>query len=281
MGGAANYSPCGKAKERMNLILLFVDDFVSEGRARLTGRRLAHVRSVHRVGTGDALRVGLLGGKKGTGRIAHIDDFALDMDVELDQEPPPKLPLTLIVALPRPKALNRIVAAATSLGASSLVLLNTWKVEKSYWKSPRLSESNLLHQRILGLEQAADTVLPNLRIERLFTPFVRDALPILGEGSTRLLAHPGACAPCPSDAKGPCTLALGPEGGFVASEVAALEDAGFLQVGLGARTLRVETAMAVSVGRLFCGGQHWRSEEQGNERCGTPSSVAGCAAPWA
>jgi RsmE family RNA methyltransferase len=174
--------------------------------------------------------------------------------VELDRDPPPKLPLTLLVALPRPKALNRVVAAATSLGAARIVLLNAWKVEKSYWGSPRLSDGSLMHQRVLGLEQAVDTILPELRLERLFAPFVRDDLPGMAKGSTCLLAHPGAETPCPAGAEGPCTLAIGPEGGFVPGEVSALEAAGFRPVGLGDRTLRVETALAAAVGRLFCAG---------------------------
>jgi RsmE family RNA methyltransferase len=182
------------------------------------------------------------------------------MDVELDRCPPPKLPITLLLALPRPKALNRVLVAATSLGAVRIVLLNAWRVEKSYWGSPRLSDGNLLHQRMLGLEQAVDTVLPELRLERLFSPFLRDGLPPLAEGAVRLLAHPGAEAPCPPGVEGPCVLALGPEGGFVAGEVAALRDAGFTPVGLGRRTLRVETAMSAAVGRLFCGLETRRLE---------------------
>jgi len=243
----------------MNLVLLRAGDFAPPGpgggggRARLAGRRLEHVLRVHRAKAGGTLRVGLLGGRMGAGRVVSIDASALEMDVELDGDPPPKLPLTLIVGLPRPKALDRIVAAAASLGAARIVLLNAWKVEKSYWGSPRLSEANLLHQRILGLEQAADTVLPELRLERLFAPFVRDALPALAEGSARLLAHPGAGAPCPHGVEGPCTLAIGPEGGFVPGEVAALEGAGFSPVSLGARALRVETALAAAVGRVSRG----------------------------
>jgi RsmE family RNA methyltransferase len=233
------------------LVLLFEGDFVSGGRARLAGRRLEHVLGVHRAKAGDCLRVGLLGGKIGVGRVASLDASALEMDVELDRDPPPKLPLTLLVALPRPKALNRVLVAATSLGAARIVLLNAWRVEKSYWGSPRLSDGNLLHQRVLGLEQAVDTVLPELRVERLFAPFARDGLPRLAEGASCLLAHPGAGAPCPSGVEGPCVLALGPEGGFVAGEVEALRGAGFAPVGLGPRTLRVETALAAAVGRLW------------------------------
>ncbi|MDR1841697.1 MAG: 16S rRNA (uracil(1498)-N(3))-methyltransferase [Holophagales bacterium] len=161
----------------MNLILLFPDDFVSERRVRLTGRRLEHVSSVHSAKVGDSLLTGLLGGMMGRARVIALDENALEMDVSLDSPPPPKLPLTLVLALPRPKVLNRVISAATSLGTVRIVLLNAWRVEKSYWKSPRLDEANLFHQRVLGLEQAKDTVLPELRLARFFAPFLRDELP--------------------------------------------------------------------------------------------------------
>jgi len=235
----------------MNLVLLFPEDFVSTGLVRLRGRRLEHIRSVHRVTLGDELTVGLLDGMVGKGRLTLLEEARLEMQVELVQAPPPKLPLTLVLALPRPKVLNRVVAAATSLGVSRLFLVNAWKVEKSYWKSPRLSEENLLLQRILGLEQAKDTRLPELQLRRLLRPFAEEELPEIARGSRALVAHPGSVAPCPRTVEGPVTLAMGPEGGFIPAEIELLARAGLQPVDLGPRILRVETALAALVARLY------------------------------
>jgi RsmE family RNA methyltransferase len=235
----------------VNLLILRDEDFLDAGRVRIEGRRLRHVAEVHRARAGDELAVGLLGGKMGRGRVTRLDDQALEMEVALDQTPPPKLPLTLVLALPRPKVLNRVLAAATSLGAARIYLVNAWKVEKSYWKSPRMEEANLLLQRILGLEQARDTRLPELHLRRLLRPFAEDELPGLLEGSTALLAHPGAAAVCPRAVDGAVTLVIGPEGGFIPAEVDLLGRSGCLPVDLGPRILRVETAVAAIVGRLF------------------------------
>jgi len=235
----------------MNLVLLFEEDLVARGRARLSGRRFLHVREVHRALAGQELKVGLLGGRIGRGCVTAMDEGSLELELVLDQDPPPKLPFTLIVALPRPKVLNRVVASATSLGVARIVFLNAWKVEKSYWKSPRLAEENLRHQCLLGLEQAGDTVLPELQVARLFRPFVEDALPALAAGFRKLLAHPGAPGPCPRDLREPVLLALGPEGGWVDAEVASFLKAGFEAVSLGPRILRTETAVAALAGRLL------------------------------
>jgi len=237
----------------LNLILLLDEDFAAPGRARLTGRRRQHVLEVHRAGVGDELVAGRLDGAVGRARVTALEDEggALCLDVELDQPPPPKLPLTLVLALPRPKVLNRVLAAATSLGAARIYLVNAWKVEKSYWKSPRLEPGNLLLQRLLGLEQARDTVLPELHLRRLLRPFAEDELPGLCAGTLALLAHPGSAVPCPRDPGRPVTLVIGPEGGFIPAEVELLGRAGCRPVHLGERILRVETAVAALTGRLF------------------------------
>jgi RsmE family RNA methyltransferase len=187
----------------------------------------------------------------GRGRVRHLDTESLELELTLDQEPPPKLPLTLVLAAPRPKVLNRVVAAATSLGAARLVLLNAWKVEKAYWASPRMRPENLREQMVLGLEQAKDTVLPDLRLARLFRPFVEDDLPgLVGQG-TGLVAHPGGGVAPPRALVAPVTVAIGPEGGWIEAELQSLMQAGLRPLDLGPRILRTETALAALVGRLF------------------------------
>jgi len=235
----------------MNLLILTEEDFLAPGRVRLTGRRLKHVTEVHRAKAGDELAVGLLEGALGRGRVTRLDAEALELEVVLDQTAPPKLPLTLVLAMPRPKVLNRVLAAATSLGVARIYLVNAWKVEKSYWHSPRLAEANLLLQRILGLEQARDTLLPELHLRRLLRPFAEDELPGLCRGTQALLAHPGSEAACPRAVAGPVTLVIGPEGGFIPAEIDLLARSGCRPVHLGERILRVETAVAALVGRLF------------------------------
>jgi RsmE family RNA methyltransferase len=234
----------------MNLLLLLEEDFITPPRARLAGRRLAHAREVLGAKPGDALRVGRFGGPMGEGRILRLDEEALELEVSLDQNPPPKLPLTVLLALPRPKALDRCLQSAASLGVARIVLLNAWRVEKAYWASPKLEAAHLREQLILGLEQSRDTILPELHLARLLVPFLEKDLPDLARGTRKLLAHPGADAPCPRGLEGPAMLALGPEGGWIAPELESFAAAGFEPVSMGPRVLRTETAIAALVGRI-------------------------------
>jgi RsmE family RNA methyltransferase len=165
--------------------------------------------------------------------------------------PPPALPVTLVLSLPRPKVLRRVLRSASALGVKRVILLNSLRVEKSFWQSPFLDGASLKEELILGLEQARDTVLPEVVLRPLFKPFVEDELPALIRGTLPLVAHPAASSPCPRDLSRPVTLAIGPEGGFIPYEIERLVSKGFTPIHLGERILSIETVLPFLLSRLF------------------------------
>lgn len=235
----------------MNLLLLEDGDFIAADRVLLQGRRLKHLQEVHRATVGDSLRVGRLGGLMGQGQLLRLDSDAAELQISLEQSAPAKLPLTLLLALPRPKMLKRVLQTVASMGVPKLILLNSYRVEKSFWQTPFLQPEAIREQLILGLEQARDTVLPEVIIEKRFKPFVEDQLPQLAAGSLGLVGHPGPYPACPRTVEGQVTLAVGPEGGWIPYEVEKLAAAGLQPVQLGERILRVETAVSALLARLF------------------------------
>jgi RsmE family RNA methyltransferase len=236
----------------MNLILLEADDLLAGGhRARINGRRLRHVRDIHRAAEGDRLRVGLVNGLMGHATVVRLDDKTLELDVRLQESPPPPLPVTVLLALPRPKSLRRVLQGLTAMGVKRIYLMNSCRVEKSYWQTPLLRPQALRAQLLLGLEQGRDTQVPCVELRPLFKPFVEDELAAIAATSLRLVAHPEAAHDCPRGLQQPATVAVGPEGGFVQYEIDLLVKQGFEAVALGPRRLRVEQAMAALLGRLF------------------------------
>ena len=235
----------------MNIVLLEPQDYLDANRVRLRGARAQHIREILGAETRQIIKVGALGGRLGSGEILHIDGDAVELRIELERAPPPKLPLTIVLALPRPKMLRRILRTVAELGVRELILVNTAKVEKSYWQTPALDATTVRDYFIDGLQQAGDTVLPTLTLEKLFKPFVEDRLPALLQNRYGLVAHPGSAAACPVDIARDCVLAIGPEGGFTAYEVDKLVQAGMCRVHLGARILRVENALTALIARLF------------------------------
>ena len=237
----------------MNLILLSPSDFTdaTQTTVRLIGRRRDHALAVCKVAVGDTLRVGLINGNRGMGVVTTLAGDHMEMTVDLCDPPPPPLPLTLVLSLPRPKALKRCIEAVTAMGVKTIFIIESWRVDKSYWSSPALAESILRDHMLLGLEQGGDTVLPCIEIRKRFKPFVEDELPGLMRGSLAIVGHPSAEKPCPFAVPGPVTLAIGPEGGFIPFEIELLEKIGFIPVSLGKRILRVEYALPAIIGRLF------------------------------
>lgn len=235
----------------MNMILLLPDDFLPGGRrVRLSGRRLQHVREVHRATVGDTLRVGLLEGRTGSGEVLQLTDEILDLEVRLDQEPPPALPVTLVLALPRPATIGRILQGLAATGVKRIFLINGRRVEKSYWTSRALAKDAMRDHLLQGLEQARDTVLPEVSLRPRFRPFVEDESADLIRGTRALVAHPEAACECPRGIAGGISLAVGPEGGFVPFEVDLLRANGFTAVSLGSRPMRVEHVIPFLIGRL-------------------------------
>ncbi len=236
----------------MNIVLLFPCDFIGDtNRVRLSGRRLHHVRNVLRASVGDSLCVGIAGADIGEAVITLFNDEALEMEVKADCPPPPSLPVTIVLALPRPKVMRRVLVSMTTMGVKRIILVNASRVEKSYWKSPLLEKDELDKNIIAGLEQARDTIFPEISMRPLFKPFAEDELPGIIEGSLPLIAHPEARDACPRDVRQSVTLAVGPEGGFISYEIEKLLACGFKAVHIGDRILRVETAIPVLLSKLF------------------------------
>lgn len=237
----------------MNLLLLEPGERDAAGEALLRGRRAAHLRSVLGAAPGTRLPAGEVGGRMGEAEVLAVEGEAVRVRAVLDRDPPPPSPAALLLGMPRPKVLRRVLQAVAAAGVKEVVLLGSWRVERSYFGSPLLAPEAVRAELLLGLEQGRDTVLPEVRVRRLFKPFAEDELPAWRPAARRLLAHEAARAPLealPRGAGREALLAVGPEGGFTPYETGVLEAAGFATFSLGPRALRVEAALAWALGQV-------------------------------
>ena len=241
----------------MNLLLLEDADLEpgagATRRAVVGGERVQHVRKVLRAKVGDMLEVGRLGGGIGRGRIVDVSRERVVLELgPLDREPPALLPVTLVLALPRPKFVGRILQASAAMGVKRILLIHTARVEKNYWNSSVLKPASLRRHLMLGLAQARDTALPE--IECLSGPrdLTESLLALVRDHDQVLVGDASGTEPCPLGVNAPTALLVGPEGGFLDEELASCENAGATVVNLGPRALRVEHAVVALLSRLAC-----------------------------
>jgi len=238
----------------VNLLLLDPSEVVNS-QARISGRRADHIRQVLRKKTGDALKAAVLGQGRAPARL--VSEEKKELVVELGPLTPEPQPLvSLVVALPRPKALSRLLQTVASFGVRRLDLVAGYRVDKSYFDSPRLAPERLREDLWLGCEQGAQSWLPAIEVEPSFRTFIEERLPRLQESEPcrELLLDPGAArtlAAADAPHHGPVRLAVGPEGGWTTAELGCFERAGFSGIRLGAPILRTETAIVAALGQLL------------------------------
>ena len=232
----------------MNIILLTPDDWLDDRVAVLTDRRHQHVRGVIKASTGDSLRVGLIDGECGSGRVIMSNDCETRLEITLDQPAPPRHPCDIVLALPRPKMLRRVLRTVAEMGVVNLHLIHSARVEKSFWQSPLLSQEKIRAALLAGLERSGDTRLPTVSLHHRFRPFVEDQLPELIDNRTCCIAHPNAAVGL-DEQSGKAIIMLGPEGGFVPFEVELAQSIGASAVHLGKRVLSVDTAVTAALAR--------------------------------
>jgi RsmE family RNA methyltransferase len=241
----------------VNLILVEPGELEGDT-VRLADRRAAHLRAVIGARVGSRVRVGVLGGGTGTAEVLEDDGVAMQLRVAIAEAPRPPLPVELVLAVPRPKVLSRTIEIAAAFAVERIALTNAWRVDKSYLGSPRIAPAALAEAARLGAEQGATTHVPPIAVHRRLMELFDARWPAGGApatSETKLIAHPGA--PPLEDALaegarrvGPITLAIGPEGGWIAREVETFVARGFTAVSLGSAILRVEAAVAAALGQL-------------------------------
>ncbi len=217
---------------------------------RIGGRRAAHLIDVLGVEVGATVEAGVLDGRIGRATVERVEAGAVVLRTTMERDPPPRLDIRLVLALPRPKGLRRILQGCAAMGVRSIHLINSWRVEKSYWGSPLLAPDRIREELALGAEQGRDTVLPEVEIHSRFKPFVEDRLPRIAEGTRRLVGDGAAAAKCPARVSEAVTLVIGPEGGLIPYEVETLRSIDFEAVRIGRRAMRVEQAVPAFLGRL-------------------------------
>ena len=129
----------------MNIVLLSDDEVDAQGGATLEGRRFNHLSRVLKVVPNQKIRVGIIDGGRGTAIVSEINDQHVRLQIDIREPPLLAHPVTPIIALPRPKMLRRIFRQCAEFGVEEIHLINSYRVEKSFWQTPLLRPATLTH----------------------------------------------------------------------------------------------------------------------------------------
>jgi 16S rRNA (uracil1498-N3)-methyltransferase len=218
-----------------------------------------HLSRVLRLSVGDQVQVFDGRGREFSGKVDRVGRTAATviLESEVTPAPEPSVRLTLVQAVPKGDAMDRIVRDATMLGVAAILPLVSARAEVSVG---RLEASGRVDrwQRIAvaSVKQCGRAVVP-----AVLRPGTLEGCLGRAEAARRyLLAEPGllpadtvgvrslSAEPAPASAM----IIVGPEGGWTADEVEVARRAACTPLTLGPRTLRADAAAAVAIAALQC-----------------------------
>ncbi len=242
----------------VNVLLFEPTDVVGEV-ATVAGRRARHLIDVLGVAPGRRLRAGVIGGPLGEAEVVAVQAEAVTLRfvVGAGTVAPAPAAVDLVVAVPRPKVLTRLLEHAAACAVRRIDLVNAWRVDKSYLGSSRLAPDEVGAALRRGAEQGMTTHLPALSVHPRLMAYLDDVLPTeTPAGAARAIAHArgdgdvGLERALPPGDDRPVLIAIGPEGGWIDREVDSFFARGFTVVTLGPAVLRVEAAVTAALAQV-------------------------------
>lgn len=244
----------------MRSIRLFVDALLVPGlETVLPTTAAAHATRVLRLKTGDAVTLFNGDGHEYPARLTAAGTREVRAGVESRESPPRESPLriTLVQALARGEKMDWIVQKAAELGVARIVPVATERSEVKL--DAARGGKRLQHWRAVAIaacEQCGRNSLPHIEAPAALTAWLDTNA--ASQPTARWMLHPeGAVRARDLAASLPAALelAVGPEGGFGATDLAALRAHEFRELTLGPRILRTETAGVAALAALqaVCG----------------------------
>ena len=205
--------------------------------------RARHLRETVGLAVGGTFHVGIENGLRG---IATITTLApqLTFAVAWEKSPQARLPLTVLVGLPRPQTAKKVLHDLASLGAARIVFFESAKGDPGYLTSSLWKDGEWREHVLKGTEQACSTLVPEVtRVTSL-----AEAIALTDSKAWKVALDPyEATGPIDTgeNISAAAVLAIGAERGFSDRERSTLRAAGFTMAHLGDRILRVEAAALV------------------------------------
>lgn len=222
--------------------------------------RARHITRVLRAAVGDTIRVGVVGGARGSATLVEITEAGLTLQATWNHAPSGTLPVSVVIGHPRPPVMQRLLRDLATLRVGEIHVYVGALSEASYLGSGLWERTDQVIRE--GLSQGMHTAPPALYRWKSLSAALHgmDARSVASGGAVHR-AYGAVSRPAWSlpdwlsriaHTEDPCgaMVAIGPERGFTPEEQALLRDHRFTGVHLGSSTLRTETATIVLAGAV-------------------------------
>ncbi len=218
-------------------------DEVSGKRAALVGDQAAHLARVLRARVGQEFDIAA-DGRVRRGRVTSVSHDRVEFELGEELESAPVAELRLLLAIFKFDRMEWVIEKATELGVGVVVPVIAARSERHLSAA---AAKRVERWRRIARESAQQA-------RRISQPEIADPVPIpeaiafqrgivLAEAEAEL-----SLTKALDQATPPIPLAVGPEGGWTASELQTFRDAGWTLASLGLTILRTETAAIVALG---------------------------------
>ncbi len=231
--------------------LLVSPERFDAGELVVDGEPYRHLFRARRLAVGDALRVVDGRGRARNARVVRVDRETAVVGLgEVASSREPSLHLELFVAVFRPDRAAWLVEKATEVGVRAVRFFHTERAPRTFGAG---TLARLRRVAAAAVEQCGRARLPEVSGVHAWEEIAGLAAGL----EARWVLDTAAAGVGEPPVAGPqATLAaaavlVGPEGGWSAAERDAARALGFIPLGLGPRTLRVETAALVAAARLL------------------------------
>ena len=202
--------------------------------------RAVHLTQTVGLQPGKTFVVGIKNEFRGLATIKEINQRII-FTVKWEKEKQARLPLELLVGLPRPQTAKKILCDAASLGVHKIIFFVSEKGDPGYLSSSLWKNTEWEDFLLRGTEQACSSLVPDV----VHVPNIEEGIKLLHPQSWRVSLDPYIAKESLKTKTGGFsfgTLAIGPERGWSDDERSVLKTNGFNFYHLGDRILRVETA---------------------------------------
>ncbi|MGB5814421.1 MAG: RsmE family RNA methyltransferase [Thermoanaerobaculia bacterium] len=217
------------------ITLLVSPDELETSPIEVRGDSYRHLFRARRLELGARVRVVDGEGHARWTRVERVDRTAAKLGPEGEAASnEPEIELVLMVAAPRIQRASWLVEKVTEVGASAVRFINSERAPRSYGEA---SLGRLRRVAVAAVEQCHRARVPEITGVHPFS----ELADLLTDCPARWFLDLEGAAGVDAGA-GPVGLLVGPEGGWTEAERESLDACGCRPWGLGARTLRVETA---------------------------------------